>query len=269
MSQPVIRAENLKKYFPPARAGWKGFLQPFLSPTQRALDGVSFEIERGEIVALIGGNGAGKSTLLRILATLLIPTGGEAWVKGFQIERDAVRVREKIGYHAGGDEGFYSRLTARENLRLFATMNNMESAASHPEIARVAKFLGLEEALDRQVRTLSTGIVHRLGLARALLHGPDVLLLDEPTRSLDPLAANEFRQFLKERVVRAQGVTLFFASHILSEVEQIADRVILLEHGSLLSFDTPRMICEKAGAETLVQALEILIRRSAPAGNLS
>ena len=122
--------------------------------------------------------------------------------------------------------------------------------------------MGISAELDRQVRTYSTGTTHRLGLARALLHEPAILLLDEPTRSLDPLAAADFRRLLKEDLVRRHGTTLLFASHTLSEVEEIADRVILLEEGRIIAFDSPRALCAKAGAATFADAITRLARHN-------
>jgi ABC-type multidrug transport system ATPase subunit len=122
--------------------------------------------------------------------------------------------------------------------------------------------MGLSDDLDRQVRTYSTGMTHRLGLARALLHDPAVLLLDEPTRSLDPLAAADFRRLLKDDIVRRRGTTLLFASHTLGEVDEIADRVILLDHGKMIACDSPSRLRASTGAATLEGALARLVRPS-------
>jgi ABC-2 type transport system ATP-binding protein len=265
VSEHAILIEGVEKYFAPAYSGWRSLLQPFARPTLRALARVSLSVEPGEVMALVGANGAGKSTLLRILATLIIPTNGRAFIKGFDVERERNRVLEKIGYHTGGDEGFYGRLSGRENLAFFAAMNNCVGADAARRIDHVAELMGIAETLDRQVRTFSTGMMHRLGLARAFLHAPPVLLLDEPTRSLDPLAAAEFRRFLRNDLVRRHGTTLLFASHTLSEVEQLADRVALLDAGRLLACDTPRGLRAATGAATLEQAFERLSRRAAKA----
>jgi len=264
VSRHAIFVEDLEKFFPPAYSGWKSPLQPFARPSLRALGGVSFSVAPGEVVAMIGANGAGKSTLLRILATLVLPTRGRAEVGGFDVERDPARVRRQIGYHTSGDEGFYGRLSTLENLQFFAAMNNLVGEDAARRVAHVAELMGIGGVLQRQVRTLSTGTVHRLGLARAFLHGPAVLLLDEPTRSLDPLAAAEFRRFLKNDLVRQHGTTLFFASHTLAEVEELADRVALLEGGRLLAFDSPHGLRAATGAATLEGALEHLSRRADP-----
>ena len=262
MPSPAIFVESLEKYFPPARSGWRALLQPVARLTERALAGISFSVQPAESVAIVGPNGAGKSTLLRVLATLILPTRGRASIGGCDVERDASRARCQFGYHTGGDEGFYARLSGRENLAFFAAMNNISGVEARRRIKLVAERMGISGELDRQVRTFSTGTMHRLGLARALLHEPAILLLDEPTRSLDPLAAADFRRLLKEDLVRQRGTTLLFASHTLSEVEQIADRVILLEDGRIIAFDSPRGLCAAAAAATFEDAVTRLARHA-------
>jgi ABC-2 type transport system ATP-binding protein len=265
---PAVVVEDLQKYFPPVLSGWRALVQPVASATECALAGISFHVERGEAVAIVGPNGAGKTTLLRILATLLVPTRGRALVDGFDVERDAAGARRQLGYHTGGDEGFYARLSGRQNLAFFAALNNLTGARARERIAAVAEWVGISGEINRQVRTLSTGMTHRLGLARALLHGPALLLLDEPTRSLDPLAATDFRQLLKEELVRRCGTTLLFASHTLSEVEQIADRVLVLDHGKLAAYDSPALLRMITGARTFEAAIAHFTRRSATVESL-
>jgi ABC-2 type transport system ATP-binding protein len=262
----AIVVENLEKLFPPALSGWRSFIDPFAPATVCAIAGVSFDVEHGEAVALVGHNGAGKTTLMRILATLVLPTRGRALLDGFDVARDAMRARQQLGYHTGGDEGFYGRLSGRENLAFFAAMNNLTGADARTRIASSAEYLGLSEDLDRQVRTYSTGMRHSLGLARALLHGPRVLLLDEPTRSLDPLAAADFRRLLKDDIVRRRGTTLVFASHTLAEVDEIADRVILLDHGRMIACDSPPRLRAANSAPTLEAAIERILRPGTIAG---
>jgi ABC-2 type transport system ATP-binding protein len=263
VAEGAVFVEALEKYFPPARAGWSALAQPFAPQTVCAIAGISFEIAAGEAVALIGPNGSGKSTLLRILATLLIPTRGCARIAGCDVVREPAAVRRQFGFHTGSDASFYARMSARENLQFFGALNNLSAAENRRRINDLADLLRLGDWLDRQVRTLSTGLVHRLGLARALLHRPAVLLLDEPTRSLDPVAATEFRRFLKTEVVGRDGTTLLFASHSTNEVEELAGRLLLLGSGRLLAFDAPARVRESAGAASLEQAMEFLARRAA------
>jgi ABC-type multidrug transport system ATPase subunit len=269
MPADTIAVSSLEKFFPPARSGWRALLQPVARPTECALAGISFSVDSGEAVAIVGPNGAGKSTLLRILATLIIPTRGTASIANHDVEQSSAAARRQLGYHTGGDEGFYGRLSARENLSFFAAMNNLSAADIRTRIASTAERMGLTADLDRQVRTFSTGMSHRLGLARALLHQPAVLLLDEPTRSLDPLAAADFRRLIKDDLVRRLGTTLLFASHTLSEVEEVADRVLVLDHGRAVAFDTPRALCVATGSQNFADAITRLAGHSAETGALS
>jgi ABC-2 type transport system ATP-binding protein len=247
----AIHVEHLEKFFPPARSGWRTFLQPFERPTSVALAGISFAVRDGESVALLGVNGAGKSTLLKILATLLLPTRGRAFVAGHDTARDSRAVRRQLGYHAGTDHGFYPRLTGRQNLLFFGRLNQLSTGAAIKRIGILREQFHLGDSLDRQVRTLSTGTVQRLSLARAVLHQPRVLLLDEPTRSLDAIAAGEFRRYLKAQILDSGDTSLVFASHTLSEVELLADRIAVLDHGRLLAFDTPEALKTQTQSATL------------------
>lgn len=251
MPDPAIRLEQLTKFFPPALSGWRAFAQPFATATTPALTGVTLEVREGEAVALLGANGAGKSTLLKILATLLLPTTGSATLAGSDVTKDSSRVRSQLGYHAGTDHGFYPRLSARQNLLFFGRLNQLSPATANERITVFAKQFRLEEALDRQVRTLSTGTVQRLSLGRALLHKPRVLLLDEPTRSLDAVAAAEFRRFLKTEILKNGETSILFASHTLAEVDLLADRVAIIDRGKLLAFDTPSALKSYTSSETM------------------
>lgn len=226
-------------------------MQPFASPTSAALRGVSLEVGPGESVALLGANGAGKTTLLRILATLLLPTKGTACIAGHETVREGAAVRRQLGYHAGSDLGFYARLTGRENLRFFGQLNQLTDAAMNTRIRTLGDRFQLGDALDRQVRSLSTGTLQRLSLLRALLHEPRVLLLDEPTRSMDAIAAVEFRRFLKKEIISERGTSLLFSSHSLQEIELLADRVIILKQGLVVAADTPRALMAKYHSHSL------------------
>jgi len=261
----AISLDSLYKSFPPVQSGWRAFLQPFSASSLPALRNVNMQIRQGEAVALLGTNGAGKTTLLRILATLLLPTSGSAVIAGHDAVRDPRAARRQIGYHAGSDLGFYARLTGRENLRFFGRLNHLSDTYLRGHIAQLAERFELQSALDRQVRTLSAGTVQRLSLLRAILHEPTVLLLDEPTRSLDAIAAADFRKFLKTEVLKKQGTSLLFASHTLPEIDNLADRVAILNEGQLIAFDTPSNLKSRAGAGTLEHAFCQLTGHSADA----
>jgi ABC-type multidrug transport system ATPase subunit len=262
VSDSAIILDSLEKSFPRTYTGWRALLQPFAAPSQTALRRISLEVKAGEAVALLGANGAGKSTLLRILATLLLPTRGAAIVAGHDSAKEPAAVRRQLGYHAGTDLGFYARLTGRENLRFFGRLNHLSDSFLRSRIPALAERFELGDALEKQVRTLSSGMIQRLSLLRALLHQPKVLLLDEPTRSLDALAATDFRRFLKNEVLHRQGTSLLFASHTLPEIELLGDRVAILKEGELIAIDTPAAIRAKAGAASLEEAFSILTGHS-------
>jgi ABC-2 type transport system ATP-binding protein len=259
-----IRVEQLQKFFPPARSGWRAFLQPFEPATSLALAGISLEVRSGEAVALLGTNGAGKSTLLKILATLVLPTSGRASVAGHDTVQNSRAVRRQLGYHAGTDHGFYPRLTGRQNLLFFGRLNRLSRGAATQRVASLAEQFHFKDSLDRQVRTLSTGTVQRLSLARAVLHEPSVLLLDEPTRSLDAIAAAEFRRYLKKEILRRGSTSLLFASHTLSEVELLADRVAIIEKGRLLVCDTPDALKRHTSSDTMEEVFLCITGRANP-----
>jgi ABC-type multidrug transport system ATPase subunit len=254
VSDSGIKIDSLEKWFPPSQTGWRAFLHPFAAPTSPALRGVSLSVLPGQAVALLGANGAGKTTLLRILATLLLQTRGTASLAGYDTVREAAAVRRQIGYHAGSDSGFYPRLTCRENLRFFGRLNHLSDSFISARLHTLADRFSLTAALDRQVRFLSSGTIQRVSLLRALLHEPKVLLLDEPTRSLDAIGAAEFRRFLKSEVLAARGASLLFASHTLPEIELLADRVAILHDGKILAFDTPAALLANSSSTSLEQA---------------
>jgi ABC-type multidrug transport system ATPase subunit len=251
VSNSAISIDSLEKWFPPTRGGWRAFLQPFASPTYPALRGVSFEVAHGEAVAILGANGAGKTTLLRILATLLLPTRGTAKLAGHDTTNDPASVRKQIGYHAGSDLGFYPRLTGGENLRFFGRLNHLPDSVITERIASLGERFNVVEALNRQVRTLSTGTIQRLSLLRSLLHDPKVLLLDEPTRSMDAIAAGNFRRFLKTEIISRRGTSLLFASHSMQEIELLAGRVAILHQGIVVAIDTPASLKTRYCSDSL------------------
>ena len=170
-------------------------------------------------------------------------------------------MRRQIGYHAGSDLGFYPRLTGRQNVRFFGRLNHLSDEFTAGRIETLGERFGLGRALDRQVRALSSGTIQRLSLLRALLHQPKVLLLDEPTRSLDAIAAADFRHFLKTEVLARKDTSLLFASHSMQEIELLADRVAILEEGKLLAFDTPTALRARTLSSSLEEAFAHLTGR--------
>jgi ABC-2 type transport system ATP-binding protein len=198
-----------------------------------ALDSLDLDVERGEIVTVLGPNGAGKSTLLRILGTLVLPDAGSASLGGVDVVSDPVVVRRRIGLLVGDERAFYWRLTGYENLRFFAALHGMRRRQAAARANELLLALGLEDAAHRRVLGYSSGMRARLLLARALLTDPPLLLLDEPTRTLDPLAASRFRD-AAARLARERGAGILYATHDLHEAAAIADRVVILSAGKMV-----------------------------------
>ena len=204
-----------------------------------AVSDVTLHVRRGEVLGLLGPNGSGKTTLLRMLTGYLSPTAGRLSVAGFDTENQRMEARRRIGY-VPESLPLYSHMRVREFLRFMARLRGLDSAAAEAAIAEVAAQLGLGDRLSAPIRTLSRGYRQRVAIGQALVHRPDLLVLDEPTNGLDPRQIIETRNFIRELAGRR---TVIMSSHILGEVEKVADRVAILLGGRLLSVqamaDTP------------------------------
>jgi ABC-2 type transport system ATP-binding protein len=200
----------------------------------RALAGLDLDVARGEVVALLGRNGAGKTTRMRILGTTLRPDAGEATVAGHDVRSDGQAVRRAVGLLLGDERSLYWRLSGRHNLQFFAELHGVRGARRDERIEALLGEVGLDGAGDRAVAGYSSGMRMRLALARALVAEPEVLLLDEPTRSLDPVATVEFRAMLRDIVAR-RGVSALVATHDLREPAAVAKRVCLLAGGRIVA----------------------------------
>ncbi|MBL9199504.1 MAG: ATP-binding cassette domain-containing protein [Opitutaceae bacterium] len=214
----------------------------------RAVDGVSFRVEPGQIYGLLGANGAGKTTTLRVLATLLQPTAGGATVAGFDIARDAQEVRRRVGFLATST-ALYGRLTARETLQYFGRLNGLADAEIAARTQRLAAELDMHEFLDRRCDKFSTGMKQKTSIARTLIHDPAVMIFDEPTLGLDIMAARTIVRFVRE--CRARGKTVIYSTHIMSEVEKLCDRVGIIHGGRLLAEGTLPELRARYGQQDL------------------
>jgi sodium transport system ATP-binding protein len=218
---------------------------------------LSFAIAPGEIYGLLGPNGAGKTTTLRILAGILLPTQGRVEVVGLDVAREPLAVRQRLGFLTN-TTGLYPRLSGRELLRYFARLHRLDRDAATSRIAALAAALELGGFFDRRCETLSTGERQRLSIARAVLHDPAVLVLDEPTAGLDVLASRFLRDFV--RAERDRGKAVVFSTHYLAEAELLCDRIGLLHRGRLLAEGTPAALRAAAGdAPSLEEAFLRLV----------
>lgn len=197
-----------------------------------ALRHVSFTVPAGHVAALIGHNGAGKSTLVRILATAVLPDQGTARVDGIDVVADPVGARRRIGLVLGEDRSYFWRLSGRQNLAFFAALRGLDKADAAEDIETALDAVGLARVADRRVDRYSTGMRSRLGIARALLGDPAALLLDEPTRSLDPASSAEV-QAVVQALARHRQVAVLVVTHDLEEASKLAEQVVVLAQGSV------------------------------------
>jgi len=198
-----------------------------------ALTNVSFAAARAEVLILLGPNGSGKTTALKLLSTMLLPDAGSVRVGGFDTRRDAGRVRREVGIAIATERSFFPRLSARENLEFFAALDEVSRPDRAQRIQNVLRDTGLEEQADTLVMKFSSGMYQRLGIARALVKRPSVLLLDEPTRSLDAATTAHFWATI--RTLARQETTVLLATHNFAEAAAVADRLLLLHRGELLA----------------------------------
>ncbi len=260
MSDSVIEVHELTKRFPPP--GRIPLLSALLSRRQGtlAVDHVTFSVRRGEIFGLVGPNGAGKTTLVKMLTTLTLPTSGAARVNGYDLSQEDA-IKATVGLMTNNERSFFNRLTCRENLHFYAGLHNLTPAQAEARIAELRPMLGLESFLEKRYDLCSTGMKHRLALARAMLNEATLLFLDEPTSTLDPLAAAQFRETLFA-LARQGRYTIFIVTHDLDEAVELCDRAALMLRGQLRVVESPEALRAAIKAQ---ERLRVTVENYAPA----
>lgn len=223
----------------------------------RAVNDISFEVYQGEVFGYIGPNGAGKTTSMRILATLDLPTFGDALVDGFSVVNDPDRVRRRLGFMPD-NFGTYHNVNCREYLDFFARAYGLMGPERDRAMRHVMGFTGLDKLAEKPIRGLSKGMKQRLCLGRAMIHDPAVLILDEPAAGLDPRARIELRQMIRELAER--GKTMLVSSHILTELGEMCDRVAIIEVGRLIAVGSVAEIHQRATPLNADVKIEVKLR---------
>ncbi|MCK4337535.1 MAG: ABC transporter ATP-binding protein, partial [Candidatus Aminicenantes bacterium] len=254
----AIEIIALKKFYPVVKRYRELLLHPFRRKYVHALNGVDLTVESGKCFCLLGPNGAGKTTLIKILSTLVLPDEGTARVNGWDVVKDPNKVKANIGVALNEERSFYWRLTGRQNLDFFADLNGLSSSEKKDRLNYVFQFTGLEDAADSRFNTYSTGMKQMLALARALLIDARVLFVDEPTRSLDPKAAQKVRRFLREELVDKQGRTVFWATHNLMEAQEMAHKLAVIDHGIIKAVGKPSELTQD-GKLSLQEVFEMAV----------
>jgi len=205
-----------------------------------AVDGITFDVNRGELFGLLGPNGAGKTTMIKMLTTLLIPTDGTAKILGYDVVDQANAIRSRIGFIFGGERGLYWRLSGIDNLRYFASLYHVDPEVTMKRIPQLLELVGLSDRGEEKVEGYSRGMKQRLHIARTLLHDPEILFLDEPTMGLDPVGGREIRQVIRN--LQSEKKTILLTTHYMFEADALCERVAVIDLGRIVALDTPEAL---------------------------
>lgn len=251
----MIEVQGLSKHFSVRDRGFALALKQ-KTRTVTAVDNVSFTANDNEVTGLLGPNGAGKTTTLRMLSTLLTPDAGQVRIDGADLARERARVRTTLGV-LGDAKGLYWRLTARENIAYFGKLQGLSSAEANRRADTLMDELGLRELADRPTQGFSQGERMKVAIARALVHNPQTVLLDEPTNGLDIMSTRSMRELI--RGLKALGKCVLFSSHIMQEVAALCDRIVIINKGAVIFSGTPAEVLQTTGLDSLEDAFVKLI----------
>jgi ABC-2 type transport system ATP-binding protein len=257
MTEPAVLVKDLTRDFvsrPPLAKRLRGKQ----SKVVQALRDVNLEVKDGELFGLLGPNGAGKTTLIKILCTLLLPTRGEARVGGYDVVKDAMRVKETINMVTGGESSGYGILTIRENLWMFSQLYGIESKEALARIDELIKLVGLEEQADQKLHKASMGQKQKMNFCRGFVTDPRILFLDEPTVGLDVEASRVIRAFIKKWVKGSgsdghESKTVLLTTHYMAEAEELCDRVAIINDGRIVACDSPEGLKRMVKRDTLLE----------------
>jgi len=256
-----IQTKNLTKKFEKKRhKGVFGFLRSTKTTNSfkendnvtLALNQVNIKVRPGELFGLLGPNGSGKTTMIKCLSTILIPDEGTAIINGFDIKKETSMVRASLGMVVGGERTLYWKLTARDNLMYFASLYKMQKKLARKRVEELLENFQLSNRADERLEDYSTGMRQKVAIARALLHDPPILLLDEPTLGLDPSFSRQLRYQIKE-LSKKHGKTVLLTTHYMDEADQLCDRVAFINNGNIVAVDTPNKLKEKVKETELVE----------------
>ena len=257
----MIEAKNIKKMFTRnvlQEDGRLGAKKKSVKEEFFAVDDITIEAKKGEIVGILGPNGAGKTTLLRILGTLMEPTEGEVLIKNKQdqYETDPVLMKQNIGYLSGNTK-LYHRLSTREMLSMLGEIYGMSRSECDKQINEIFTVLDMESFGDNRIERLSTGQTQRANIARCLIHDPDLYIFDEPTLGLDILSADAIVNFMKSQ--KERGKTVLYSTHYLEEAQFLCDRIYMIYQGKIVKTGSPEQVMQETGTNNLRDAFHIVM----------
>jgi ABC-2 type transport system ATP-binding protein len=244
----MIILQGVTMYYPIPKRYIELILKPFSNKTVTALDNVSLDINEGESVAFLGANGAGKTTLLKLIGGLLYPSKGSVLVNGHNTIKHNIKARKSVGFVLNEERSFYWRLTGRQNLEFFGSLDNLSGQNLKNKIEELLNLVKINDSADKLFAGYSSGMKQKLAIARGLLSDANTLILDEPTRTLDPIFAEEIKNILLERIHINKEKTLLIATHRLDEAESLCNKICIMKKGHVLAFNTTANLIKKYGS---------------------
>ncbi|GAC1583185.1 MAG: daunorubicin resistance protein DrrA family ABC transporter ATP-binding protein [Candidatus Elarobacter sp.] len=246
----MLTVEHVDKSFPVAH-GFNAMLRSLAGQEvtrRQVLFDVNMDVGQGELFGLLGPNGAGKSTLLKLLATLTVPDRGRMTIDGIDVEREPLKAKRRIGLCTSDERSFYLRLTARQNMEFFGALMGLGGKTLKRRVEECSELVDLRGSLDQRFGGFSSGMRVRLTVARALLADPAILFLDEPTRAVDPVHAEDLRVLIRRNLVEVAGKTVILATNLLEEAWEVCDRVAVVNRGRIIALAPPRELHLELGA---------------------
>ncbi|WP_291583868.1 ABC transporter ATP-binding protein [Clostridium sp. UBA6640] len=232
--EAIVKVDNVRKCFYSKK---KKFFRVVEKKEFKAVDGVSFEINKGEVFGLLGPNGAGKTTVIKMITGLLRPTSGQIKIKGLDVDKNSIEALRNLGTVLAGDRSIYWKLTARENLEYFGALYGLNKKEAAKRADEILKKLGLVDKADELVEKYSTGMKQKVALGKALMPNAPIVLLDEPTLGLDPQSALNLREIILD--IKNEGRTVLLTTHYMEEADFLSDRIAIMDGGKIIALDTP------------------------------
>ncbi|MBJ6369816.1 ABC transporter ATP-binding protein [Snuella sedimenti] len=243
----MISATNITMQYPIPKRYVEYLTQPFQTNYFKALKKINIEIQSGDRIAFLGVNGAGKTTFLKIIGGLLYPSSGSLCINGIDTQKQNLKARKRVGFVLNEERSFYWRLTGKKNLLFFGALDNIKGEELHKKVEELLRMVGLEDSKDKIFAGYSSGMKQRLAIARGLLSNPDILILDEPTRTLDPLSAEVIGTIISERIHNKKERTLLIATHSLSEAQILCNKICFMKKGQIIDYSSIKSIISEYG----------------------
>jgi ABC-2 type transport system ATP-binding protein len=241
----MILTNDIYMSYPIPKRYIEYIINPFKQKKYTALNGINLEINSSDRVAFLGSNGAGKTTLLKLIGGLLYPTSGNITVDQYDTTKENLKARQKIGFVLNEERSFYWRLTGIQNLKFFGALDNLTGDELNEKVAELIQLVGLEESGDKLFAGYSSGMKQKLAIARGLLSDPDILILDEPTRTLDPISAEDIKNLVSDRIHLNKERTLLIATHSLIEAESLCNKFCFMKKGKIVEYSSKSDLLQK------------------------